>query len=1660
MKRILSLILTLALLCASFPASAAAQTLEPLTEGEIRAARSLIAMEGQNAVWQEGDAVTTSLNALQVQQALTWLLSDEVDGLIGRIQDSVQLAQLGGAGGSNGLEDVGLQIQRFRNQIAVYRDELEQTRLSIYNDLARLEDGGLTRREQLRIALRVREDVSRIQSIRSTVAGQYAGYAARLQNHETNFEGVMGAINSPNNAVTNAAQAQLLAQAGVLTQKEQNAIDAQNGVDFNVLVLSSKQFGFVVRDEKGKPLSGVSVKVSCSDNPRAYGEATTGADGLAAFLIKDFEPNDKNRVTVDVVVQKHLYGTREMHRLSIRGGSAETFRLEAYAGKPFLRLASYNSNDILSQTTTIYSTPKNNATQEIEIMVDDLSKKRVSGTLYLCYQTTGDDHVVRDVEEKRNFTTGTSVTFRGEYARIMTIGTPVSIRMETQGFTKTYDTRLMVKEAVVEEPDFKNTSALSFTDGGLGLHIPDSIPFIGGTTLSLDIPGLPAQLVIDPTGFVQFAYGKSFESEELNWKKESERDVQQRADDADKQNQRDANAVDNKVYRNTGASDRMKVFGDVTAALTVFGGLVGRIKEDTTRFRLEGTGGVEASFKGGYGWQFFVFGGIPVFAAMDMTFALGATFGLGLEADLPGLGNPKFLFGDGQGVTINMLTELGVSAGVGMRNFISVALRFFGSIAPQLKLTNPVSAAVTLAMGLDVTAQFILMKWSQNLWHGSYAADSRQNGGANNGKPEDGTKITAITQSGQNIPAASNAAVNLFNDGLMAETETDVFAQIETLSQDIQYATLISRDGTKKTHFAFFITPIVETGKTRQAELVWYNLDDPTQNGRVYPTQNGDEWREKTASDYAFAVTAQNDLAAFTILSGRFAAGSEKPEESRMALAVMQLTNDGKRLELARPSAYRSEGTANNDDQKLPKGQNGTMLTMPTIFFNDYTTIAGNRNRQERWFLNAACNVEDLVSGEAQSVNSVDLEATWANRTGTQIAMNTPFADTAVAGGQTATRSLMAAVPVGAAGSENHSLSSYYRLYAAQSADGAALELNSRQKRYALDQDVIFMSPLVARGANNDSREYLFYTKRGLADDGSDCYRLMGVQRMMSSAGDSVTIRDYDVPMYAERFQIAIIDDGSEYGLVYLYWTESVPDSESGKEGYRVKCVRFDRASNTMTAPFPLVEISNAPTSLYIRSDGTGFYTTDKRTTQSAQNAAMSQRLVKFTFALKTDVELTGAAPYDPCLCAGDYAALLFSVKNTGNLPVSRFSVNLMKQNETTPFQTIMVDCRNPVNGSVNSLFGTNAADSAYSVSRVDSIFDDDNEDTWLISTRSVTDAANADETTEVMHTDLLMPGGVHVYQAVFKVPEDWNGQVNLTAEISHLYALANTSIFGTANSSEVEVGFDENGNVVTNTTVNNTLAVKRAKVNSAQTKKPMNMGLGDLMLDCQPYVSPEGEEFVRVSIVGRSETASNTAPTLTAELDGRTVFSYRFTRAIDEDFGYTLDIPAALLLAGKQSGEVTLTITDNETGNEFASFDNHRTVTLGRPLMIARQSEFVVTLSGGNVSFHIEVYGGRKPYTYQWQRLDEKGNWVNISGANEATLTLSGVTMKQDGMQVRCIVRDSDGQQIISEVATLSVWERLPQTGDAQRPLTFGLVFAAAVLAMIALGRKKKAVK
>ena len=135
LKRLCSLFLILALLFTLLPAQA---DIAPLTAQEIATVRAFIAMEGEGSSWQRGMAVTPQMNALQVQQYLEWLLSDEIGGLMNQVLGSAELLNLGQAGKGASLEGVGLTLQQLRNHITSYHDTLEQGRRSVYNNLLQL----------------------------------------------------------------------------------------------------------------------------------------------------------------------------------------------------------------------------------------------------------------------------------------------------------------------------------------------------------------------------------------------------------------------------------------------------------------------------------------------------------------------------------------------------------------------------------------------------------------------------------------------------------------------------------------------------------------------------------------------------------------------------------------------------------------------------------------------------------------------------------------------------------------------------------------------------------------------------------------------------------------------------------------------------------------------------------------------------------------------------------------------------------------------------------------------------------------------------------------------------------------------------------------------------------------------------------------------------------------------------------------------------------------------------------------------------------------------------------------------------------------------------------------------------------------------------------
>lgn len=1644
LQRMLCLLTALILLAVQLPALAQEAL---LTQQEIAEARQLIAMEGELQGWAKGMKPSASMNALQIQQYLEWLLSDEIGGLLVRIRDKTELL------GNQSLEGVEDLLRQFRDQLDHYRDRLETGRLTVFNSLHQLEaDAELTQREKRRLTDKVREYVAEMQTIIGTVVRSYQQYEEAVDSHELNFLNVLQAADTPDGAITQQAEEKLLAEAEALTNEEQAHIDARNSVDFSVVTLSTKQFGFIIRDHEGKLLKDAQVSVQATGYPRSLKTVTTGENGLASFLVADFVPTSNRRVTLDVVVTHSQHNTREMRRLTLRGGQAEIVRLEKYTGVPYLRMACYNGSDIVVQQNTIYYTAKNDAQQTIDVIFTNPGKKVLTGSLYLIYQTYDEDGKPQEVEEMRKFTSGEATTFVGEYCRLIVPGSTVSIRAEipSTGYNRTFQTQLKIEKAYVEEPVFNNDQFISFTPGGLSFQFPADTPFVGDLQMNLSLPFIQSQMVIDPSGYIQYAYGKTFESEELSWKKESLKDKTERMDEAAREGERDANAVNNQVYQNQGASKPAKFLGNIKAMLTPFAALQGRITEVTTseglkeKVGLKGNAGVQMAFKGGYTYPFMIWA-IPCFCAMDFTFSLGTAFSIGLTADWPSMSNMALDFGTG--VTIAILAELGVSGGVGVKDFFSLAVRFYGNIKPLLRLGKSSSASITLGFGLEVTAQMILLKLKRTLWKGSWGTSSNGTSALNaaNGAENGDVSLTALS-AGVNIPEKKQLPpAGTGKTGVFPTLEEQLFKQTDALAQEIQYVTLNS--GSEKATFGLWITP---TGQAtgRQAKLIWYNLDDPTRHGEIYPSAGGDAQRSAsgTASDYAFAVRSHQDMVAVNVLSGVFTEGQDHPSKSTMTLAVLQLQNGSLVMKKYAPHVTETPNAAR-------------YLSSPIVYFVRHNSATAAADPV--WFLNASCAREDIKSGEITAVHSVDLDQT---STAYQVTIDpVPDGIENVQG----VRRMTPATPTNAtfngdyitgSNGSNPSLSCYYWLNEKQQ-----LSVRLNKTKRVLDENVVFVENLVEYGVN-DAREFVFYLKEGTADDGSECYRLMGATRQ---GNKEFTVRDYDVCLYAQRFQTAHVNDGSQYGIHYLYWTENIvpnPDDPDQEERYRVRCVRFDRptntrATNTMSAPFTLVELSHYPASIHLLPDGTGYYTTDLEQAQTLNESAVnSRRLIRFEFELKIAAELTGAASSDPCVTAGESASLLFSVKNTGNLPISRFGV-VVKQGSTV-VQQIVVNCQDPKN-SLNSLYAANGP--GYSVTRLENAYEDMNGDRWLTTTI----ADNGTVTEQAIHTDLLMPGGVHTYEAAIEIPDDWDGTISLTAELENVYAMTQYAslIQGSAavqangaDMAQYEVCALPSGEVTGYAVTNapGQIGVGRGNTRADDTMKEIGVGQGDLMLDCQPYVDADGMEYVRVSIVGRSQTDSTIAPTLTATMDGQTVLNHTFKRAIDRDFGYTLDLPAELLLAGKDSGEVTFLLTDNETGNEFSDFDNERTVSLGNELRFLHQPESLSRLEGEEAVFSVALAGGKQPYAYRWQRMEPNGKWTDIPGVIQAEYRIAAVRMKDNAVLFRCVVQDHDGCSLTSEAASLAVFSAPPTTGDSAHPALLLLLLLTCAAGWLLCRRKK----
>ena len=1625
MKRLLSLLLTLAILLGAMPGLA--ETAVPVLHyADIASLKALAGDAQTGATWHEGMSPSASMNALQMWQWTDWFLSEKLRSLLGSAQDYIQLAS--GLSGSSFQADVSTlewELRTLEDQLTYYEEQLSDGRTAILNGIRLYQDVSASAYDRARAYDRMMEAKEEILQAIKTISANYADYTALVNRCSESM--LAAPINeSMLFAQTNSVTG-LMDKARVLENSE-NAADA---IDFDVTVISTKQICIAVYDSDKNPLSGALVHLVNNKDSKRTKDVVTNSDGRAVFWVSDLGADEKTDMKLGLRVTANGYQTHEIQTVKIRGGESVSVHLKKDDQTPYLVMACFNGRDILNEESSFYYSKKNNLKHTFSVKLSCAG----SGELEMRYPTDAAGTAFQSV--KQTFTAADSdkkvFTFEKEWLRILHPESKVSFKLTTNGQEYTFDTHLKIEKAVVDEPFFDHSALFSFTSGsgGFGFTIPGDVPFISGSTLSLSIPGNYPTLMILPSGMGMFSWGYDFAPESMTWKTDDTQDQERAIKEFDKQSAADKLLAAAGVYRNVNTTTTPKLLGDYGVHITPFAAMQGLYRRSDKSLELRGNGGATFAFEAGF-TQTFTIGPVPFFAGID--FSMGASFGVGISLNMKaeienGLLKVKEgpVIGYDSGMTISFRLELGGTIGLGLKDVLSVSLRGYGYINPIIHLTTPqVSAEARIGIGLSVTLRALFLKWSTTLWEGNLPLSSSDSIALTaSGKTTTSSSWRDDKGAKDPLLAAANGVVKAVGaSGVEPTTTQKLFDRIDCSAGDFQYVVV---DGDT---YLFWIQP--GTGPNDWERVNWYNLKT-TDRGQV--TWTGNSANRNNAGkpyqnwfvDYDFTVEPSRDIqgassnfCALTILSGRFEKPSDEnivnpPQAACAASVLMQKQDDGK-LKVV----YYREETGNFTNYSYP--------TMPEVL------LTATKELSSVFMVNTYVRSDETkVSGLVVSGNNKAADFSCATlksylfENGKEIARYHVGEPTAVS-----------------PSAPKEDKMNFYVLDTLGTNSVLARIRNGNRQELAKGDIVNFKVVTRINGVND--KDTLFYLDRVKTDEGGFIHRLKGVTLSPQSPEKPVTVTDYDIEVNADRFDTVKFGGG-----IYLYWTEcSTPNTNvvpDAKAEYLVRCVRYDPDTDTICDPFTLVQLGESPSSVKLQDSGTGFYAVDLG---NKNGSYLRQSLTKFTYQLVMSAELQAAVPNDPCVCAGDYIDLILSVRNTGNLPLSGLDVKVKKGSQV--IQTLHIDCTQPQE-STNLFFAANGNLEAeqkgvYTIRRVDGMYDALNGDSWNITSTN----SNGVTTQRNVRTTLLMPGDTQSYKAKLLIPADWDGKVDLTAEIIQTVGAKQFGALLTENGRPLS-----NALVLTTDATNDDPVLMRLTPKNAH--KIVDTDSHDLMLSAQLF-NREGETYVRVSILNRSgntKPRSRVVPTLTSSYNGQTLFSHTFRNAMEDDYGYSMDIPLQTLTAGRRLDELDLNVSSKENYEEFADADNHVRLSLFPKLYIAQQPESLNLVEKQDALFVVSADGGQRPYRYQWQKLNAKGRWVDLPGANQNSYQLPKVTLAQSGLTLRCVVTDEAGDSVTSDSAVLSVFS-LPQTGDETQPALWMLlaVASAALIALLCFRRRK----
>ena len=648
------------------------------------------------------------------------------------------------------------------------------------------------------------------------------------------------------------------------------------------------------------------------------------------------------------------------------------------------------------------------------------------------------------------------------------------------------------------------------------------------------------------------------------------------------------------------------------------------------------------------------------------------------------------------------------------------------------------------------------------------------------------------------------------------------------------------------------------------------------------------------------------------------------------------------------------------------------------------------------------------------------------------------------------------------------------------------------------------------RAGSDAYAQTLFYTEADTDGDGAKQYKLKGLRidnkkgALSRSLSYDVTDLAFDITMPAADFEVQTV-----HGTPYIYWLSTATrekERDSDPDTWRLWVSVYDPATSTASAPAVFSEFTLesglVPHDVLLTTDGQGYLTV---TPMPKEGDKKTPPMTLYSFPLTLKPVLTASAMIlnDTTAAAGDFKDATIALMNEGNMGISAFDLELYtrENGKVSVVETLHCDCLRPENNSLTMQGGGQSATlrkGKQAIYRNDDFDYTTRQRDWVLGEKTLTLKASQsgkseawksslserDSKSRYVKSNMLMPGALASFTGTLKIPENWSGDKTLYLRVANIstYAnwqgamanaagvKANSSIAANAAATrELTWTLDEDGDklvlqageLASNAAFANAVSAGLI-ANAVNAGKPLALETAyhDIEISHRVYADGDGSDLLDIIISNYADTDDRFRLSCQVYLDGEdtplSVSLPYYQKALASRATHTITLPVSALVVDPDAHSSAWVSISAIGRDENAYANNEFLVYLdGSALHFIRQPEDETVQEGEDVSFEVEVGGGVKPYSYQWQIWDEKHQkWVDIPGFTGPTLSRKDIEKKWDGCKFRCVVTDAAGTQIISRVVTLTVRDRVPTGDDSNLPLYLAVALAA-LIALIAIRRR-----